>query len=314
MPPLLGYLEDRFDLHNFSAGPSYHELKQLLDGTPGGRATYFDAVRAYASELYAARLSETGERFFLDKTPAYSLIVDEVVAAFPEAKFVFLLRNPTWILASVAETWHNGDIMKIMSAPARMNSAIAGPGRLAESMRRFRDRAVVVRYEDLVADPEPELRRVCNYLGVEYDDSMLSYSASDLGLRFEGDKKILKHDRPVQTSLPLPPLLRTAVGARFALRCLDRIGGETYEAMGYDFDATRHLLQAQKRRFPLSLLGDAVYALAWTKLLLWSIPRHYFAPRFKRDLGAFRRAWRNQLAPHYADAGSAEGGDNLAPK
>ncbi|HLF72419.1 MAG TPA: sulfotransferase [Dehalococcoidia bacterium] len=314
MPPLLGYLDDDFELHHYYAAASYSELRLLLDRTERHRATYFDAVRAYAGALYDARLRASGKRLFLDKTPGYTLVIDEVVAAFPDAKIVFLLRNPIWVLASVIDAWHNGDPMKVLSAPMRMSIVLAQPARLAESMRRLEGRSVIVRYEDFVTDPEADLRRICDYLGVEFDDSMLTYSPAELTDDFAGDRKIRQHDRPVQTSLSLPPRLRSAVGARFALRCLERIGPQTYAALGYDYEATRRELVAQKRPFPLSLFGDAVYALAWLKLLFWSIPRHQFGPRLKRDLQSFMRAWRGEAPPHYADTSSGEGGDDLAAK
>ena len=50
--------------------------------------------------------------------------------------------------------------------------------RAARLHRRYRrtlgERYLLVRYEDLVADPERELRRVCEFLGVEFDAAMIA--------------------------------------------------------------------------------------------------------------------------------------------
>ncbi|MGH2986839.1 MAG: sulfotransferase, partial [Solirubrobacterales bacterium] len=41
--------------------------------------------------------------------------------------------------------------------------------------RRLRGRYLELRYEDLVADPEPGLRAVCELCRLDYDEAMVSY-------------------------------------------------------------------------------------------------------------------------------------------
>jgi hypothetical protein len=41
--------------------------------------------------------------------------------------------------------------------------------------KRLRGRYLELRYEDLVADPEPALRAVCDLVGLGYDRAMLSF-------------------------------------------------------------------------------------------------------------------------------------------
>src|SRR5690349_16987156 len=59
-----------------------------------GPGVYDDAIREWARVLYGHALERSGKRFFVDKTPRYYYIVDDLVRLFPQAKFVFLLRNP----------------------------------------------------------------------------------------------------------------------------------------------------------------------------------------------------------------------------
>jgi hypothetical protein len=40
-----------------------------------------------------------------------------------------------------------------------------------------------VRYEDLVAEPESELRKVLDYLGLEWDESLLRFYESERSVR-----------------------------------------------------------------------------------------------------------------------------------
>ena len=58
----------------------------------------------------------------------------------------------------------------------------------------------VLRYEDLVTDPQRELEKICNFLGIEYNIEMLSYpshttySAPDTRLAFQWKNNLKKHD------------------------------------------------------------------------------------------------------------------------
>jgi hypothetical protein len=49
--------------------------------------------------------------------------------------------------------------------------------RIDEARRKARglDHYIEVRYEDLVSDPEPELRRICELVELPFDDRMLTY-------------------------------------------------------------------------------------------------------------------------------------------
>jgi hypothetical protein len=59
-------------------------------------------------------------------------------------------------------------------------SAVSSWVAIEESWNRMRERLPSsqrhdLRYEDLVVDPQRELERICAFLGVAYDDAMLSY-------------------------------------------------------------------------------------------------------------------------------------------
>jgi hypothetical protein len=56
-------------------------------------------------EVYALMAPDNG--YFLDKTPRYYLIVEDLRRLFPQAKFIFLTRNPLEILSSKLSA-HNG--------------------------------------------------------------------------------------------------------------------------------------------------------------------------------------------------------------
>src|SRR5205823_6401074 len=142
-------------------------IKEIVADLPGGEADYLDALRAYTDTLYARLLAlGPGKRFFLDKTPAYALVLPFLTKLYPRAHYVVLTRHPLAVLTSYVESFFDGDYQVAVNhnpVLARYVPALA---------RMLRERPVPfvhVRYENLVRDPEPHFRRVCDHLGVPFE-------------------------------------------------------------------------------------------------------------------------------------------------
>jgi hypothetical protein len=144
-------------------------------------------------------LVRSGKSVIVEKTPANAFAWRRITACWPDARFVFLLRHP----ASVAVSWHESD-------PSRrsMEDAAAEALRYAEAVEEARRSlpGVTVRYEDLTADPERELRRVCGFLGLEWEPGMLEYGDRAAGglRRGLGDWREKIRTGSVQEARPLP--------------------------------------------------------------------------------------------------------------
>jgi hypothetical protein len=142
-------------------------IRDLCDDLPNGRADYLAQVRQLALGLYE-NLAPT-ETYFLDKTPRYHLVVDEVIDLFPEAKFVFLWRNPLAVVASITDTFGRGH----WNIHHYTSDLVQGLDRLVQARDRLGDAACALRFEDLVRDPEVELRKICSYLDLPFDGQMI---------------------------------------------------------------------------------------------------------------------------------------------
>jgi len=75
----------------------------LLEQLPEGEGDYYQAIRELGDYLYG-RLAKNNEKYVLDKTPRYYLIIEEIVKIYPDARFIFLFRNP---LATAASVWNH---------------------------------------------------------------------------------------------------------------------------------------------------------------------------------------------------------------
>ena len=57
---------------------------------------YFEEMRTFALRLYA-KATNGAARYFLDKTPRYHLVVDEVIRLFPEGSSFSYGESPEFL-------------------------------------------------------------------------------------------------------------------------------------------------------------------------------------------------------------------------
>ena len=108
-------------------------------------------------------MAKNGRDWFLDKTPRYFLILNELVAMFPEAKFVVLQRNPLAVVASIWNTWHGGRF----DFGSNELDVFEGPRAIAGFVSEKRANVREVSFEQLVAQPLAHLRAITDFLGLE---------------------------------------------------------------------------------------------------------------------------------------------------
>ncbi|MFN3918448.1 MAG: sulfotransferase family protein [Flavobacteriales bacterium] len=143
----------------------------------------------------------------VDKNPIYSLYMDKILKLFPEARFIVLSRDYRDNILSrkrVFTGWINSNTIHSYMWAKYYKSIMAFANKHKGITHFFR-------YEDLVSHPESELKRLCDFLQVEYCQDMtnpaentaklLSHAEVNLGL--ESRKKIeLMHNRllkPIDT-------------------------------------------------------------------------------------------------------------------
>lgn len=107
-----------------------------------------------------------------EKSPGHVRHVAELADWFPRARFIHIVRDPRAVCLSFLNADFAG---KHLARHIRAwRNAIDLHRR--EAARMPKERYAIVRYEDLVRDPEPELRRLCGVLGLEFHPVMLDPS------------------------------------------------------------------------------------------------------------------------------------------
>jgi hypothetical protein len=128
-----------------------------------------------------------------EKTPRNAFHIDEILAAFPDARVIVMLRDPRACVASYRDWTYQSDggalesdadyvaAVKADIDRARLSYHIviaallwrATANLALEAADRHGERVRVLRYEDVVADPAAALAPVCGWIGLDFEPGML---------------------------------------------------------------------------------------------------------------------------------------------
>ena len=151
---------------------SAEAIRLYVDKLPNRDRDYYDAARAYCDVLYGRMLDASGKARFLDKTPAYALVLPFLSRLYPRAKYVVLTRHPLAVFSSYANSFFEGR----WDTAYEFNPIVE---RYVPAMARFLREASVpthqVSYELLVSSPEPELEQIFSFLGITPDPGAVDY-------------------------------------------------------------------------------------------------------------------------------------------
>ncbi len=211
-------LHQSWESFELPAGPVFEELTEL---PAAGRnfAALIDAV--YRAHL---RHHKAGALRWGDKSPLSVLALDDLHSAFPDLRVIYMLRDGRDVAASFADAFGD-DISRAAMVWVRA----------VRTAHDFRDRHpnlfLEVRYEDVARQPEQELRRVSDFLGLPFDERMLRHH--EMGLKL-GDVERTPYMQGVQSAVHQASIgrWRTAFDATQAAT-LERLLQPTLEQMGY---------------------------------------------------------------------------------
>jgi hypothetical protein len=208
---------------------------------PNGLADYRDAIRTFALGLYA-KSAGAGARYFVDKTPRYSLVVDEVMEVFPDAKFVFLWRNPIAVVASIMQTWAGGR-WNLYRFEHELHEGLAN---IVAAAQREAPAVHCLRYEDLVTRPAEEASRLFAFLDLPDDGSAVErFSEVQLSGRHGDHAGTGRYAAISGDSLDgWADVMSGRMRKRWCSRYLDWIGDDRLAFMGYDPEQLRASLDA----------------------------------------------------------------------
>jgi hypothetical protein len=232
----LGYY-NKVEKAPYDALLAAESTRAFVEDLPGGEQDYIDACRAYADTLYLRMLGTRpdAERF-LDKTPAYALILDFMAKIYPTAKYVILTRHPLAVFSSFAESFFDSDYQAAHDYnPITWRYVPA----VADFLRKAPVPIYHVVYEDLVADPEPMLNEIFEFLGLEHEADAVNYGEHEHVEKGLGDPiGVAKHSRPTTASIHKWATEVAADPARLELckHIVERLDPKDLETWGYPLE------------------------------------------------------------------------------
>jgi hypothetical protein len=210
-------------------------------------------IGAAIGTVYTVYAEQEGKGRWGDKTPMYMQNLRLLERLFPDALFVHLIRDGRDAATSflsmprgiVTETWMHPSTPAAFACQWR--TEVAAARRLG---RRVGERYLEVRYEDLVADVEAVLRRICGLTRLDYEPAMADYAGN-----------VDVSAKPHQQSLKRPPTTglrdwRTQMRPA-DVKAFERVAGDLLQELGYE---TSHGADAVGR---LRRASYSTRALAW---------------------------------------------------
>lgn len=159
-------------LQNVSSNPDFIHFAQpdlsVLKDNFNQLNNFESAIKA----IYTTCLKE-GESVstFIDKNPIYSYYLPELIHLFPNAKFVWMVREPKDNCISRAKH----DIQTIKNYSYLASWWNLTNERIRVSALKYPDKFLLVPYDIMVENPKPWVEKICTFLGIPFEKKLLAF-------------------------------------------------------------------------------------------------------------------------------------------
>jgi hypothetical protein len=211
-------------------------IRGFVEELPKKEEDYLAACRAYTDALYSRRLETSNKSLFLDKTPAYALVLPFLAKLYPKARYIVLTRHPIAIFTSYTSSFFDGDY----KAAHQFNPIL---DRYVPAMARFlKNRPVPlihVRYEQLVTNPQKEVNKILSFLELPFEENVIEYGRQEHEQKGLGDPvSVNRHSRPMTKSVEkwAVELVQDEKKSTFIKGLIDSLDPEDLKLWGYPHD------------------------------------------------------------------------------
>lgn len=175
---------------------------QMLDSSPPSVLSRLRENYFHCAEMLLGR--PLGGRLLVDKNPGVNFLIAVLLRFFPETKILIALRDPrdvviSCFMQSLRRTPANFAYVTLEGTVHQYASVM---GFWLEMLPRMGNKWMYVRYEQMVSDLPAVARSVLQFLGLEFEDSVLKFFERARA------KRIISVSRPDVRK----PVYRTAVG------------------------------------------------------------------------------------------------------
>jgi len=166
--------------------PQEELLRRVLESDRSERALFRIMMEVYADHRKRPGIGE--------KTPAHVRYLPTILQWFPESRIIHMVRDPRAIFISdFRRRWEQPVTspyreLKYSRALFKLYVLLHTTAIWSDNVRRlsrysclFPSNYLVVRFEDLVTQPEPMIRRICRFVGIRFRPVMLDQEVVSQG-------------------------------------------------------------------------------------------------------------------------------------
>jgi len=129
-------------------------------------------------------------RILGDKNPVYSIFIKEILEVFPDAKFIHLVRDYRDCISSHKKLFKRQNIFALSQLWKIYNSWIS------IYSKNYPKNFLLVRYEDLVLNPDKIMIEICDFIGMPFERNMLNFYEKMNDERLKEYKEIIEFTHP----------------------------------------------------------------------------------------------------------------------
>ncbi len=195
-----------------------------------------------------------------DKNPVYSINIKKVFKAFPDAKYIHLTRDYRDNILSILKVDFEAPIVPLIVYRWRY-SAI----NILKLKKKYPEQFYTFKYEDFVNDYRNHYRKLCEFVGIEYDDSVFDfYKKKDEIYKIYPKKLFEKYHKSL-----LQPISNKKVGLwktelkEKDVKSADAVVGKYAELLGYERKYKKTSLGTYLRIFPALTYGRLSYVFGF---------------------------------------------------
>ena len=199
-----------------------------------------------------------------DKSLHTEHFIEQVLGEFPNAKIIYTVRDPRDRYASVRKRF-GGDNPRLGASTGTWLSSYYAARKGA---RKYPKNYMIIKFEDLVNDPELTCKQICDYINEDYDPVMLLMQGASRYQKNRGNSSFDKIEPGVISKKPLGRYKTVLTNSEIAF--IQLFAGKVMEDLGYPLEKTTLSLTERFRYyswiFPMqvvrmvgSLVIDAIF-------------------------------------------------------
>lgn len=230
------------------------ELKKALLSYQG-KYSYGTICKVVYSK-YNSLFEKRELMFFGDKNPGYAIYSKLLLKIFPEAKFIHITRD------------YRDNFVSIKNVDFELPIPSLVVQKWKYFFKKFKkdsalkpDSYYIIKYEDLAKEPETQMKNLCEFIGINFDDSIFNFpEKKDEILRIYPPGYIHNYHSSLLKKINTNSIgvWKNKLSSR-QVKLMDATAGKTAEQAGYERKYKRFKLWISLMAFPGRLYAALLY-------------------------------------------------------